>query len=284
MSFEFRICVSNLLTSAAQFNLYYNNAHCQHIIFGGSDGGHASYLDSYAQARGVNDRITVLLSAHTPYSLRNAAYQFLTTTFDVFRASKINAKATGPNLGTPGNSIYNKAIGSSPAYGDRDTSPTIAEVVEANNANPATPKKSRGIKRSSSDEGTPFRRPAPPRYNGPGYVERASGLSDRRSPSPLATRQHDSDNSNEYRPEDPTLVDDARPPKTSFVNQKDQRLDVPVRFDKQFLQVLFGTKSRLVQHSDVCYRMLTKAGSVTTSTYETSVPMEIDVRGIIQSS
>ncbi|EHY54563.1 hypothetical protein HRR83_004316 [Exophiala dermatitidis] len=82
----------------ANFELYYRNHHCQHIMFGGSaDNSYAGFLSPFSLPGAINDRITLLEGPPFPYELRKVAQGFFHTGFrGIFRTTKIQ---TIPNSG-----------------------------------------------------------------------------------------------------------------------------------------------------------------------------------------
>jgi hypothetical protein len=182
----------------AQVELYYANAHCQQIIFGGSDSGYAPFLDTFAKAKDVNSRIVVLNPPHMPAVMHRTIAQFRSTHFpETFRASKLVTTAGRGSVKTP--------------------SPP-------------------GFKRPATELITPPNRRPPP----PQYLDRSV---DAKNEYDVGARSdvHVA----EYRPENPSLVDDPRPPRVCYVNQYGQRLDSPLKHDPQFLRYLFQRKARL---------------------------------------
>ncbi|EXJ85597.1 hypothetical protein A1O1_05963 [Capronia coronata CBS 617.96] len=81
----------------ANFELYYRNHHCQHIIFGGSaDNSYAGFLSPYSLPNAINDRITLLEGPPFPYDLRKVAQGFRQVAFrGIFRTTKIQTMPNG---------------------------------------------------------------------------------------------------------------------------------------------------------------------------------------------
>lgn len=89
----------------AQMELYYSNTHCQQVIFGGSDSGYAPFLDTFANSKDVNKRITVLNPSHMPPAMGRTLSQFLTTSFpQIFREAKIVTSRSFSNIQSPAGS------------------------------------------------------------------------------------------------------------------------------------------------------------------------------------
>ncbi|KIW50044.1 hypothetical protein, variant [Exophiala xenobiotica] len=75
----------------ANFELFYRNRHCQHIMFGGSaDSSYAGFLGPYTLPGTINDRITMIEGSPFPYDLRKVAQGFQQVSLEtIFRATKI---------------------------------------------------------------------------------------------------------------------------------------------------------------------------------------------------
>ncbi|EXJ92477.1 hypothetical protein A1O3_01028 [Capronia epimyces CBS 606.96] len=84
----------------ANFELYYRNHHCQHIMFGGSaDNSYAGFLSPLSLPNSINDRITLLEGPPFPYDLRKVAQGFRQTAFrGIFRTVKIQTIPNGVPL------------------------------------------------------------------------------------------------------------------------------------------------------------------------------------------
>ncbi|KAK7894882.1 hypothetical protein LTR67_005621 [Exophiala xenobiotica] len=77
--------------SKANFELFYRNRHCQHVMFGGSaDSSYAGFLGPYTLPGTINDRITMIEGSPFPYDLRKVAQGFHQVSLrTVFRNTKI---------------------------------------------------------------------------------------------------------------------------------------------------------------------------------------------------
>lgn len=97
--------------SIANFELFYRNRHCQHILFAGSaDSGYAGFLSQFSSPKKMNEKATLIEGPSFPFDLKRVAKCFRHTTFPtVFRSSKIHvsagvtpvltrAKRSGPEL------------------------------------------------------------------------------------------------------------------------------------------------------------------------------------------
>lgn len=79
----------------ANFELFYRNRHCQHVLFAGSaDSGYAGFLSQFSHPDEVNGKVTLVEGPSFPSDLRKVARGFRHTTFPtVFRSSKIQIPA-----------------------------------------------------------------------------------------------------------------------------------------------------------------------------------------------
>ncbi|OCT53825.1 CCCH zinc finger DNA binding protein [Cladophialophora carrionii] len=88
----------------ANFELFYRNFHCQHVVFGGSaDSSYAGFLSPFASPTAVNDRITLLEGPAFPNDLKKVAQGFRQTSFpDIFRTAKLQVIPNGSIAVTAG--------------------------------------------------------------------------------------------------------------------------------------------------------------------------------------
>lgn len=164
----------------ANFELFFRNRHCQHILFAGSaDGGYAGFLGPFSSPNDVNKKITLIEGPPFPFDLKSVSKGFLHTTFPtVFRSSKINMS-------------------------------------------PSTPSATMKTKRAGPELTSNRDRPTP--------VSAGTGINNPTTPQPsIAT----------------FLLPDFSPPPI-YQNKYGQRIDWPLKIDKDYLQYLY-------QHLKLC--------------------------------
>ncbi|KAK6382184.1 hypothetical protein LTS17_004071 [Exophiala oligosperma] len=95
----------------ANFELFYRNRHCQHIVFGGSaDNSYAGFLGPYALPGGINDRVTLIEGPPFASDLRKVAQGFdrvaLTTVFRTTKIQVINGNQIVAGVKRPAPASY----------------------------------------------------------------------------------------------------------------------------------------------------------------------------------
>ncbi|KPI44669.1 uncharacterized protein AB675_8399 [Cyphellophora attinorum] len=199
----------------AMFEFHLQNKHCQHVFFAGFAGcaDCSAFIDAFAVADPEFPvKVTELRTTKDrPWtSSQHPLIDFDNILCDVLDV-RLGAGPLKTNM-TRAAGHYNTA---------------------AQNQHPESiirmPSQHRPMKRLRSDDSTDEDAP-PPAYKDLEGLAKYTRIA----------------NSPEYDPRRPSMVvEDVRPPQVAFVNQYDQRLDLPVTFDRQFLRYLFIEKPKL---------------------------------------